>query len=94
MTILTRDETEHDTEYVLASEARQEIDNQLMQVLKNFLTAYELRHALGLLLEEYDDRRSQYGTDYLWQKHEDQDAIRIARDTHARTATSRPNPTP
>jgi hypothetical protein len=26
MTILTRDETEHDTEYVLASEARQEIE--------------------------------------------------------------------
>jgi hypothetical protein len=94
MTILTRDQTEHDIDYVTRAEAEQEIDEHRMQVLKHFLTAYELRHALGRLLEEYDDRRSQYGTDDLWQKHEDQDAIRIARDTHARTATSLPHPPP
>lgn len=32
------------------------------------------KHLLKLW-EEYDDRRSQFGDDYLWQKHQDAEAI-------------------
>jgi hypothetical protein len=49
---------------------------QVAQTLKR-----ELRDALSTMLDEYDDRRSQYGTDYLWQKHEDTDAISSAEKT-------------
>jgi len=31
--------------------------------------------ALGLLLGEYKDRKSQFGSDYLWRKHEDAEGI-------------------
>lgn len=34
-----------------------------------------LEKALLMLWEEYDDRRSQFGSEYLWEKHEDADAI-------------------
>ena len=34
-----------------------------------------LEKALLKLWEEYDDRRSQFGNDYLWEKHEDAEAI-------------------
>jgi hypothetical protein len=86
MTILTRDETEHDTEYVLATEVQQEIEAHQMQVLQLLRQARELRLALQDLLAEYEDRQSQYGTDYLWQKHEDKAAIVLARDTYTKTA--------
>jgi hypothetical protein len=29
-----------------------------------------LANALALITEEYEDRRSQFGDEYLWQKHE------------------------
>ena len=32
------------------------------------------KHLLKLW-EEYDDRRSQFGLEYLWEKHEDAEAI-------------------
>jgi hypothetical protein len=35
----------------------------------------ELKKHLIKLWEEYDDRRSQFGSDYLWDKHEDPEAI-------------------
>lgn len=35
----------------------------------------ELEKHLLKLWEEYDDRRSQFGSDYLWDKHEDAEAI-------------------
>ena len=35
-----------------------------------------LEKALLMLWEEYDDRRSQFGDDYLWEKHEDAEAIK------------------
>ena len=35
----------------------------------------ELKKHLIKLWEEYDDRRSQFGSDYLWDKHEDAEAI-------------------
>lgn len=35
----------------------------------------ELKKHLIKLWEEYDDRRSQFGSDYLWHKHEDAEAI-------------------
>jgi hypothetical protein len=34
-----------------------------------------LEKHLSKLWEEYDDRRSQFGGDYLWEKHEDTEAI-------------------
>jgi hypothetical protein len=34
-----------------------------------------LEKALLKLWEEYDDRRSQFGNDYLWEKYEDAEAI-------------------
>lgn len=34
-----------------------------------------LEKALLMLWEEYDDRRSQFGSDCLWEKHEDAEAI-------------------
>ena len=34
-----------------------------------------LEKALLKLWEEYDDRRSQFGWEYLWEKHEDTKAI-------------------
>jgi len=86
MNILTRDDTEHDIDYVTLAEAQQEIDEHRLQVLKLLLSAYELRHALHNLIAEYEDRQSQYGSDYIWQKHEDKDVIAIARDTYNRTA--------
>jgi ferritin len=34
-----------------------------------------LEKHLSKLWEEYDDRRSQFGDDYLWEKHEDAEVI-------------------
>jgi ribosomal protein S27AE len=31
-----------------------------------------------VLAEEYEDRRSQFGSEYLWQKHEDADCVNAA----------------
>lgn len=39
----------------------------------------ELEAALRDLFEEYDDRAAQWGSEYLWQKHEDSDIIARAR---------------
>ena len=51
------------------------------EILKLFLQLANLRaeddvmigilaNALALITEEYEDRRSQFGDEYLWQKHE------------------------
>ncbi len=48
--------------------------------------AVDLHQVLESLLEEYDDRRAQYGSDYLWNKHENQIVITLARETLTRTA--------
>ena len=42
--------------------------------------ASQLAEALKELLEEYDDRAAQFGSDYLWQKHEDVTIIEFARN--------------
>ena len=48
--------------------------------------AIDLHQVLKSLLEEYDDRRAQYGSDYLWNKHENPIVITLARETLTRTA--------
>ena len=41
--------------------------------------APELLNVLERLFDEYDDRRSQFGSDPLWKKWEDVDAVEEAR---------------
>jgi len=41
--------------------------------------APELLEALTGILAEYEDRKSQWGDEYLWDKHEDKEAIESAR---------------
>ncbi len=43
------------------------------------ILAPELLEALNNLLEEYEDRRSQFGSDILWKKHEDINVIKKVR---------------
>jgi hypothetical protein len=38
-----------------------------------------LERALRDLLEEYDDRKAQFGDDYLWKKHEFTETVNAAR---------------
>jgi len=38
-----------------------------------------LIEALAAVFEEYDNQQSQYGSEYLWKKHEDREAIEKAR---------------
>jgi hypothetical protein len=38
-----------------------------------------VKEALENLLDEYEDRRAQFGNDILWQKHEDINVIKNAR---------------
>ena len=40
-----------------------------------------LREALSGLLEEYEDRRAQFGDEYLWKKHEDEEVIKKAQQS-------------
>jgi hypothetical protein len=37
-----------------------------------------LAEAGKILAEEYEDRRSQFGSEYLWQKHEDAERVDAA----------------
>jgi hypothetical protein len=37
-----------------------------------------LAEAGKILAEEYEDRRSQFGSEYLWQKHEDAEPVDAA----------------
>lgn len=37
-----------------------------------------LANALALITEEYEDRRSQFGDEYLWQKHEGENPLPTA----------------
>jgi len=39
---------------------------------------WELRRALSSLMKEYQDRKSQFGEEYLWKKHEDTEVIENA----------------
>jgi len=39
----------------------------------------ELEAALRDLFEEYDDRAAQWGSEYLWQKHEDSEVVARSR---------------
>lgn len=38
-----------------------------------------MAHALDVLYEEYEGRASLFGSEYLWQKHENLEAVRTAR---------------
>ena len=38
----------------------------------------KLANALALITEEYEDRRSQFGDEYLWQKHEGENPLPTA----------------
>ena len=49
----------------------------------------ELLKALETLMNEYEDRKCQFGSDYLWEKHEDVDVI-----SNARAAIDKANGTP
>lgn len=42
-----------------------------------------LATAFKSFMEEYEDRKCQFGSDYLWQKHEDVDAINRAKEALA-----------
>lgn len=48
-----------------------------------------LEAALRDLLEEYEDRKSQWGYEYLWEKHENPDVIDRVAQVLGPTATAR-----
>ena len=47
--------------------------------LRLIAAAPEMLKALEWLFDEYDDRRAQFGSDPLWKKWEDVDAVEEAR---------------
>ena len=49
------------------------LEHERVRVERDMLVA-----AGKLLAEEYEDRRSQWGDEYLWKKHEDTDAVNAA----------------
>ena len=69
-------------EYRLASdlhESRAELTELAHVSSGDVAEIARLREALKGLLEEYDDRKGQFGGDYLWKKHEQTDVIEAAR---------------
>lgn len=40
----------------------------------------DLLEAIAGLLEQYDDRKAQWGDEYLWKKHENPEPIKKARE--------------
>jgi hypothetical protein len=61
------------TESHLAASAR---DVQVIQ--QQSILLEKLERALALIAEEYEDRRFQFGDEYLWQKHEGENPLPIA----------------
>lgn len=41
----------------------------------------EVLNAAMLLADEYEDRRAQWGNEYLWQKHERSDEVNASIET-------------
>jgi hypothetical protein len=71
--IAFKDEPEDDSG-VWGKTRQQELANaQLMA------SAPRLLDALEALVAEYEDRMAQFGSDYLWQKHEDQEVLTEAK---------------
>lgn len=56
----------------------------ITQAVKMRELARELRDALGVMLDEYEAQRNQYGTDYLWKKYEGTEAISNADAVHTK----------
>jgi len=52
----------------------------LSPVAYNHLLASTVAEALRDLVEEYEDRKAQFGGDYLWEKHEDTDTLPTAQN--------------
>jgi hypothetical protein len=49
---------------------------------------------LSVLWAEYEDRKAQWGSDYLWTKHEDADAIAEVKAFIAQTQNDQTDPRP
>src|SRR5690242_19407462 len=67
------------------TEERREFREDMVRRLTGHLEPYfkaevqPLIEALAAVFEEYDNQQSQYGSEYLWKKHEDREAIEKAR---------------
>ena len=67
----------HTPEGIIELVEQQEYDEILKRSLQlanlraeDMATIRTLANALALITEEYEDRRFQFGDEYLWQKHE------------------------
>lgn len=60
-----------------------ELEEQRAELAKWQTLAGQLAEVFKVFIEQYEDRKCQFGSDYLWQKHEDVDAINRANQALA-----------